>query len=72
MDYETLRTFADTWGLVFLVVLFLGIVAFAFRRGAREHHRDASNVIFRYEFRPRKDRDRDDGGSDDGDGGNGD
>lgn len=36
MDYETIRHFAGSWGLVYLVVLFLGIVAFTFRPGSKE------------------------------------
>lgn len=34
MDYETLRHFADSWGLVFLVLVFLGVVAWVFRPGS--------------------------------------
>ena len=35
MDYETMRQFADTWGLVALFVGFVGIIAFVFRPGSR-------------------------------------
>jgi len=36
MDYQTLRTFADSWGLLFLVILFVGIVAYTFRPGSKK------------------------------------
>lgn len=29
MDYETMRTFAATWGLIGLMALFIGAVAYA-------------------------------------------
>jgi cytochrome c oxidase cbb3-type subunit 4 len=29
MDYDTLATFARSWGAVYLMVLFLGVVAYA-------------------------------------------
>lgn len=45
--YETLRHFADSWGLVFMGLTFLTLVGWALRPGARQHHRDAANMIFR-------------------------
>ena len=30
MDYDTLRHFADTWGLLALTLLFVGIVLWAY------------------------------------------
>lgn len=44
--YETLRHFADSWGLVFMAVLFLTFVGWTFRKGARERHREAAHMIF--------------------------
>lgn len=44
MDYETLRHFADTWGLVALALLFLGIVAFVFRPGARRKYDEDAQI----------------------------
>ena len=35
MEYETIRKFADSWGLVYLVVVFVGVVLFTFRPGSR-------------------------------------
>jgi cytochrome c oxidase cbb3-type subunit 4 len=44
MDHETLRHFADSWGLLFLVLVFLGALGFAFRPGSRPHQ-DAARMI---------------------------
>jgi cytochrome c oxidase cbb3-type subunit 4 len=34
MTYDVLRHFADSWGLLALFMIFIGIVAFAMRPGA--------------------------------------
>lgn len=47
MDYETLRAFADSWGLLFLFLVFLGIVVFVFRRGSTKRYRDAASIPLR-------------------------
>ncbi len=36
MDYNTMRHLADSWGLLYLVVIFLGVVYFTFRPGSKE------------------------------------
>ncbi len=36
MDYNTFRHLADSWGLVYLTILFVGIVLFTFRPGSRK------------------------------------
>lgn len=46
MSYETLRQFADSWGLVAMTLLFIGLVGWTFRRGARPHHDRAAHMIF--------------------------
>ncbi len=35
MDYETLRHLADSWGLLYLFIVFVGIVAYTFRPGSK-------------------------------------
>lgn len=35
MDYSTLRQFADSWGLVYLFVVFIGVILFTFRPGSK-------------------------------------
>ena len=49
MDYNTLRHFADSWGLLFLVLVFVSAVGWALRPSARALHKDASLIPFRNE-----------------------
>ncbi|HXK53728.1 MAG TPA: cbb3-type cytochrome c oxidase subunit 3 [Hyphomicrobiales bacterium] len=44
MDYETLRHFADTWGLVFLVTIFLSVIAWVFRPGAGRVYEESARI----------------------------
>ena len=44
MDYETLRHFADSWGLLFLTLFFIGVVLFAFRPGSRQRAEEAAQI----------------------------
>ncbi|MYD99946.1 MAG: cbb3-type cytochrome c oxidase subunit 3 [Alphaproteobacteria bacterium] len=44
MDYESVRTFAATWGLVALVILFLAAVAYALWPRNRAKFRDAARI----------------------------
>lgn len=44
MDYETFRHFADSWGLVYMAVVFVGVVLFVFRPGMKKQHEDAANI----------------------------
>ncbi|MEX3009890.1 cbb3-type cytochrome c oxidase subunit 3 [Hoeflea sp. TYP-13] len=36
MDYQTLRTFADSWGLLFMVIVFVAVVVYTFRPGSKK------------------------------------
>ena len=45
MNYDALRHLADSWGLVFLGLLFLTCVGWALRPGARTHHQHAATSI---------------------------
>ena len=45
--YELLRQLADSWALVAMGLLFLVLVAWPFRRAARDRNRDAANLIFK-------------------------
>lgn len=47
--YETLRHFADSWGLVGLFLIFLAAVLWAFRPSASRLHEDAASIPFRDE-----------------------
>ncbi len=44
MDYETLRIFADSWGLLYLFVVFIAVVIFAFRPSAKRRYDAASQI----------------------------
>jgi cytochrome c oxidase cbb3-type subunit 4 len=44
--YETLRQFADSWGLLAMVVVFAGCALWPFRPGARGANDKAANMIF--------------------------
>lgn len=44
MDYETLRHAADSWGLVYLMVLFVIVVLFLFRPGGRKAAQRAARI----------------------------
>ena len=47
--YDMLRHVADSWGLLVMLLVFLGLIAWPFRPGARNHNRDAADVIFKDE-----------------------
>jgi cytochrome c oxidase cbb3-type subunit IV len=44
VDYDTLRHFADSWGLLFLTLFFIGVVLFAFRPGSRRQAEEAAQI----------------------------
>ena len=50
--YSFLRQLADSWVLLILVLIFLGVIVFVFRPGSRRTHRDAAESIFRNEKKP--------------------
>ncbi|MFD0917005.1 cbb3-type cytochrome oxidase subunit 3 [Pseudahrensia aquimaris] len=46
MDYEIFRIFADSWGLLYLFALFLGVIFFTFRPGSKEIAKKVSQIPF--------------------------
>ena len=45
--YDTLRHFADSWGLVVMMAVFLVLAGWPFLRpGARQRNHEAANMIF--------------------------
>ncbi|MDF1607781.1 cbb3-type cytochrome c oxidase subunit 3 [Hoeflea sp. YIM 152468] len=42
--YTAMRQFADSWGLVYLVVVFVGMVLFLLRPGAKKAADDAAQI----------------------------
>ncbi len=50
--YTLLRQFADSWMLLVLTLVFVGIIVWAFRPGSRKVHDEAAQSIFRNETKP--------------------
>lgn len=46
MSYNALRHFADSYGLLFMGVIFLVLIGWTFRRSAKHDHQRAANMIF--------------------------
>ncbi|RAH97704.1 CcoQ/FixQ family Cbb3-type cytochrome c oxidase assembly chaperone [Acuticoccus sediminis] len=44
MSYDAFRHFADTWGLALLVIVFLLMLVFIFRRGSTEKYKRAARI----------------------------
>jgi cytochrome c oxidase cbb3-type subunit 4 len=53
--YTIMRVFAGSWGMMFLLLSFLGVVLFTLRPSSRKVHRDTANIPFRYDDRPAED-----------------
>ncbi len=50
--YTLLRHFADSWALLLLTVVFLGVIVWAMRPGSRPLHDQAARSIFRDDTKP--------------------
>jgi cytochrome c oxidase cbb3-type subunit 4 len=50
--YTFLRHMADSWGMLAMLLGFLGICLWALRPGSRALHDDAANSIFRNDAAP--------------------
>jgi cytochrome c oxidase cbb3-type subunit 4 len=50
--YGLLREFADSWVLLALFGVFLGVFAWAWRPGSRKLHDDIARSIFRNDQKP--------------------
>lgn len=53
--YENMRIFADSWGLLYMTLIFIGVVVFTLRPGSRQAHEDSANIPFRNDDRPPSD-----------------
>jgi len=49
MTYEIVSNFAGTWGLIYLFVVFVGVIAFVMRPGASTAAKEAANIPFKDE-----------------------
>lgn len=47
MTYESFRTFADSWGLLYMVGVFLVVLALVLMPGAKKRAQDAAQIPFR-------------------------
>jgi cytochrome c oxidase cbb3-type subunit 4 len=47
--YDVMRQFADSWGLLFMTLVFVGVVVWAFRPGSKKRYRDQADIPFKYE-----------------------
>jgi len=50
--YTILQVIARSWGAMFMLLVFLGVVVFTLRPGSRSVHRDTANIPFRHDDRP--------------------
>ena len=50
--YTLLREFADSWALLALMGLFVGIVLYTYRRSGRHLHDDSAQIPFRNDAGP--------------------
>ncbi len=46
-SYTAIRHFADSWGLLSMVVFFVGAILWAFRPGSRKLADDAAQIPFK-------------------------
>ena len=47
MDYNLFREFADSWGLLYLFALFIGVIFFTFRPGSKKRANDIAQIPFK-------------------------
>ena len=47
MNYDQMRHFADSWGLLGMTIQFLAFIAWPFRKSARASNDEAANMIFK-------------------------
>ena len=51
-NYDLLREFADSWGLLMMVILFVGVILFTFRPGSARLHKEMAILPLRNETAP--------------------
>ncbi|AHC73672.1 FixQ cytochrome c oxidase [Candidatus Endolissoclinum faulkneri L5] len=44
MTYDNLRQIADSWGILYIVAMFLAVVAYTFRSSGRKRANDAAFI----------------------------
>jgi cytochrome c oxidase cbb3-type subunit 4 len=53
--YTILQIVARSWGALFMLLVFLGVIVFTLRPGSRRLHSDIANIPFRHDDRPAPD-----------------
>jgi cytochrome c oxidase cbb3-type subunit 4 len=46
-EYQSMRTFADSWGLLYMFLIFCGVILWVLRPAARESGEDAAQIPFK-------------------------
>ena len=47
LDYHSMRAFADSWGLVYMMAIFIAVVVWVLRPGAKKQSEDAARIPFK-------------------------
>jgi len=47
MTFQDVSYFAQTWGLVYMMILFFGMLIYALRPGAKKKFEDAAQIPFK-------------------------
>lgn len=50
--YTALRTFADSWALLFLTLFFVGVIVWVLRPGSSQAHNESAQIPFRNDDSP--------------------
>jgi len=53
--YTVMQVIARSWGAMFMMLVFLGVIVFTLRPGSRKIHSDIANIPFRHDDRPAAD-----------------
>ncbi len=46
-EYQVMRTFADSWGLLYMTAIFVFVIVWALRPGSRKRAEDAAQIPFK-------------------------
>ncbi|MGU3574628.1 cbb3-type cytochrome c oxidase subunit 3 [Brucellaceae bacterium C25G] len=49
MNYDALREFADSWGLLAMVLFFVFVIAYTFRPGSKKRADEIKDIPFKDE-----------------------
>ncbi len=47
LEYQTMRTFADSWGMLFMLLFFALVIVRVMSPSAKKMHDDAANIPFK-------------------------